>query len=757
MCWDNGNYIYAVSGGSYKDSAARSRHQFWRYDIADNSWENLPDTPMWQGPGDALVWVKLGEDEYIYAWLGTTSYGVIQSGGTDPEAELWRFNISTNSWDQLLRHVDGYTTNGGTASAAQKENGIGADDGTNLVWTGGDYIYYTPGAYNEGLPKDEERYFMRYSISTNTLVEMAKAPYHADGGFDDGGSLVYPGSGDYIYVLKGGDDLAGGGGSPGINFWRYSISDNSWENLPDLPVGIGEQNGCRLGYAGGNLYYWVGPNNNYPTLPLRNLYVYGLEGPGVDVSISPTSKSGLPGSTLTYTVNVKNTGTENDNYELENTDTKGWALELSKSLLENITPGASENVTLTVIIPESAEYCAEDLIKVTATSLMDSRVSDNANCIAHQGYFGKENMPDLGQHCENWCWAAAAANSIWWYANHGYPQLIDNLENAESDNEWIDQWYTCPTCGQYRKLLAVIASYCLGLPPEDTWCHSVNDVQYFDGLREFMENQGAPLAVHEIVDPTHFAPENIPPPSENVVYAQPTFDNYRKQLLRCQDVLLWLDLDYEPTDHVVTGVSFFENQWIEVSDPWSTGMPDHNNDNENRQYDNCAVISEVPFRITVPSYGQPATVVKMVYISPIPWTGWATFKLENLYKVSLEKDLQLYTGSKLVVKFYKYDNTTFQAESVIDNWITTPKQVKENENVPHPSGLPVQIATLVLTTDDTANEIRPTIASFTVTKPILSARYSKVKRDYSFAPPGVKPGFSAEYGAVKRAYNFAPS
>ena len=100
------------------------------------------------------------------------------------------------------------------------------------------------------------------------------------------------------------------------------------------------------------------------------------------------------------------------------------------------------------------------------------------------------------------------------------------------------------------------------------------------------------------------------------------------------------------------------------------------------------------------------------------WTGTTTFGLENLYKVGFGKDLQLYAGKKLVVKFYKYDNVTFQAESVIDNFVP-PKTILENENVPHPRGEEgfswgtVQIATLVLTTDD-ENEVISEIASFTV-------------------------------------------
>jgi hypothetical protein len=55
---------------------------------------------------------------------------------------------------------------------------------------------------------------------------------------------------------------------------------------------------------------------------------------------------------------------------------------LSDNLLE-LPAGESENVTLTVTIPENAEPGAEDSIIVTATSQENEDISDNDSCIAH--------------------------------------------------------------------------------------------------------------------------------------------------------------------------------------------------------------------------------------------------------------------------------------------------------------------------------------------------------------------------------------
>jgi hypothetical protein len=732
LCWNNDDYICALPGASYGDVTNPAEHQykFRRYNISNNSWTNVADTPWHQGPGNALAFAEVGGEKYIYAFIGTSS----SSGSPHNVVQFWRYNIADDNWDENLT-----------------PNPYGADDGASLAWTGGDYIYAFPGAYDEGLPKEEERHFLRYSISGDNWEEMAKTPYNAEGGVDDGGSLAYPGFGDYIYALKGGSDPPGGS-VPADNFWRYSIPDDNWEILQPIPDGVGDNNGRRLGVANGNIYCWRGSFGD------GALWVYSLSTSDVDVSISPDYISGMPGATLEFTATVTNTGLENENYELENEDTLSWILELSEDLLTNIAPGENENVTLWVTIPENAEYCAEDIITVTATSLVDPGVSDSGSCIAHQDYFEKVCMPDLGQHCENWCWVAAAANSFWWWAQNGYPELLDAPEIPGPDNAYVENWLMCPGCGQYRRLLQEIAWDC-----GRDWCMPVNDNDYFHGLQKFISDQGAALEVHEIVDPGLITNPNTPPlpdPGLMVEYRAPTFEDYQRELLRCQDVLLWLNLwPYEEYDHVVTGVGFFENQFIIISDPWTTGMPDHNNIKENKQYGWCPIVSEEPFQIIYRE--MTITIPKMIFISPEVvenWTGWATFELENMYKVGLEKDLQLNTGSKLVVKFYKYGDI-FQAESVIDTF-APPQQIKENENVPHPRGSEgfswgtVQIAKLVLTTDNTANEISE-IASFTVHQSDLRDRYIDILIAWAGCP-SCQPAFRDEIIDILLQWASAP-
>ena len=159
---------------------------------------------------------------------------------------------------------------------------------------------------------------------------------------------------------------------------------------------------------------------------------------------------------------------------------------------------------------------------------------------------------------------------------------------------------------------------------------------------------------------------------------------------------------------------------------------------------------------------------RVTHLSPfapigIIWKGTTAFRLENLYTVGLDENLDLRIGSKLVVKFYQYDNVTLQDNSVIDEF-TPPHQVKENENVPHPQGVPVpppkypggtvQIAKLVLTTENTANEIS-TIASFTVHQSDLKERFLEILGEW-FPHPELHDAFRAEVKDILSQWFPAP-
>ncbi|MCK4732498.1 MAG: hypothetical protein KAT65_08570, partial [Methanophagales archaeon] len=217
LAWDSEDYIYALLGGSYSDT---NRTLFYRYSISNNRWEKLIDTPHTQGAGDALTWF----DNKIYAFLGSKEHGTA----------FGCYNLSNNSWYALPLNPNWTTT----------------DDGASLVWTGGEYLYALRGEWQETVPSQD---YARYHIPTRTWAGMEDIPESE--GVGDGGSLLWVNDySDYIYALGGNSCLE----VPGYNFYRYSISSDSWESLESIPCPVGNYVGNRLGFAGGHIYYWQG-------------------------------------------------------------------------------------------------------------------------------------------------------------------------------------------------------------------------------------------------------------------------------------------------------------------------------------------------------------------------------------------------------------------------------------------------------------------------------------------------------------------
>jgi hypothetical protein len=100
-------------------------------------------------------------------------------------------------------------------------------------------------------------------------------------GVGDGATLVWTG-GDNIYANTGGNPVSE---LARDNFYRYNISTNAWTKLENVPKGIGDPNGPRMGVVGGNIFLWRSACN--PTgekSPV--LWVYTLNIPPAGASIS---------------------------------------------------------------------------------------------------------------------------------------------------------------------------------------------------------------------------------------------------------------------------------------------------------------------------------------------------------------------------------------------------------------------------------------------------------------------------------------
>lgn len=256
---------------------------FYRYTPADNSWTALaappnPDSGDAFKTGTALAW---DFSDYIYALYGAAT--------VDSRRWFYRYSISSNSWEALANttayqgegdtiiyngtyiyatiggeqrptYFVGYdpSTNSWSDDPADPPAGMG--DGASLVWTGGDFLYALRGEDDETTALYD---FWRYSLTDDVWVAMADIPADPHGGgiggVGDGGSLLYVG----FWLSDYTDYIYALSGNqvketPDNRTYRYTISMNSWERLADLPFVVGDYVGCRLGYADGHIYAWQG-------------------------------------------------------------------------------------------------------------------------------------------------------------------------------------------------------------------------------------------------------------------------------------------------------------------------------------------------------------------------------------------------------------------------------------------------------------------------------------------------------------------
>lgn len=238
-------YLYALRGNNTSS--------FYRYDIEANVWsdEAAADTPLTVNYEGAMEF----DNGYIYAIRGN-----------DDDA-FWRYNTTDDSWEALANLDFGAITNAVNNSAY-----VGADLAINHA---DKLIYAVQGNLRDG--------FAAYSIDTNrwtVLPDLPQLPYY-------GSSIEYVPSENAVYFIPGnysekmykfdvgsqtwsevnsapitfyygaslkniGDYLYVVAGNNTVNFYKYSISKDSWlipnrglwgrvfQGVNNIPPGYGE-------------------------------------------------------------------------------------------------------------------------------------------------------------------------------------------------------------------------------------------------------------------------------------------------------------------------------------------------------------------------------------------------------------------------------------------------------------------------------------------------------------------------------------
>jgi len=193
-------YIYALMGGDTRE--------FWRYNLSNDSWDNLGFTPNFVSTGGSVVWTG---GNVLYATRGKSS------------TEFWLYHIENNTWDNACL----------APAPAALESGAG------LAWAGGNYLYTFKGGGSAT--------FYRYSISGNSWTSVTTAP----AGVGAGASLEWVAP--YVWATRGGGMT---------DFWRYNPSSGNWENRTPTPATVGTRAGDRLAEHEGYLYLARGEFDN---------------------------------------------------------------------------------------------------------------------------------------------------------------------------------------------------------------------------------------------------------------------------------------------------------------------------------------------------------------------------------------------------------------------------------------------------------------------------------------------------------------
>jgi len=280
----SGNFIYVIEG--------RTSKHLWRYDYVNDTWAQKADAPLAFFGGSQLD----GSGDLLFACQGRD----IASASTEHRSyKFLKYTISTDTWDLLAdmpdyirdsyergnrlvyvasankvywgSYEDAYmriydvSLNTWPSSTSSRSPTTYMRNGGSIYYPGsGDFIYCFTG---------ENYYrFFKYSISGDAWTELSLPPFCRGYGGNDG-DMFYPGSGDFIYLCDGNYGY----------FARYSLSKNDW----DLPVGpysnyFVEYYSCFSGGADGDTLY----SGGYDTFGRYNISARawtGLRSPYNDI------------------------------------------------------------------------------------------------------------------------------------------------------------------------------------------------------------------------------------------------------------------------------------------------------------------------------------------------------------------------------------------------------------------------------------------------------------------------------------------
>jgi len=218
--------IWAVTGngryGFRRDANdAETGGLIFRYKIADNTW------PMYERTAAAPAVIQ-GGSALSYPGSGDFVYGF--QGGNN--ASFWSYDHVMNEWNAFIRSK---LDTGKPLSQLELAQGAG----NSIVQANGKF-YVLPGNSNR---------FFQYNQTTNKWTELSSTPTNVTVG--DGASMaVVDANGDTImddiYILRGGSTNV---------FWKYNLALGAWTTLTVVPATVDD--GGAITYPGSGDYLFA--------------------------------------------------------------------------------------------------------------------------------------------------------------------------------------------------------------------------------------------------------------------------------------------------------------------------------------------------------------------------------------------------------------------------------------------------------------------------------------------------------------------
>jgi len=494
----------------------------------------------------------------------------------------------------------------------------------------------------------------------------------------------------------------------------------------------------------------------------------------VTVDISPSQRSGMPGTALMYYVKVINVGQKDDNYTLTIADTENWSLDISPAEL-SVAMGKFEFAVLKVRIPDEASLGAEDNIIVTATSQTDYTAIDNGTCTANvpihiskadkvkisSPYKNYENWykGNLQSHTENSDGANTSSEMMATYRDNGFHfNSITDDDHITDSEAFTDLPYFLGINGTELKVDADMVAIDIStlVDENQSWTEIVENIraqggvpipasiswsaglfplenlrQCIDAGSKLIEIQGGTVAeailarekwdalltegrlVYAIMDDDAHGIDRVGRWGWNMVNApeltkEAILQNLEEGNSYCvQGYLLRVGIGPEIYSVTVENENVIS---ISSSGNYVAFIGDNGVVLDCENLIGGTASTSIPYGvkyIRMEVYGDNGGVscTQPVMVSSVK------FNLITSYKINLSANLWLENGSKIVVKFYGYDNA-YQAESVLENFVLPPVRIVKFENVSHPENKPIEKVVLQVTGENTENVVL-TLASFT--------------------------------------------